>query len=483
MLKDMKIMNLESEFCNESGVYYEKPFCGFDCECVNEYNRQYEDRTHELLHAYARTPNEEPISEQEVQNHFLMNGFTELILKVTDECNLRCKYCVYSDHYPYTQDYGSSAMDLKTGISAVNHYMGLLVEQRKYLNKVPFIAFYGGEPLMNFELIRGVIEHVKDKYREIPVNYTITTNGLLLKNPDIVRYLKENKVIICLSLDGYRENHDRNRVNHNNAPTYNELIDIVERSFTDYPLIYSLCCIDYRTDMEKLYDHYMENDRISGGKIPHVLRISQISDIGTDYYKQFTAEERSAFIASLRNLESRYIGLAKRNEHNWLLDMLIGQELLRIFDRPRLGNRSGYFFINGACVPGEKIFVRPDGSFGICEKVGIDSLTIGNVETGLDYSLIVKRIKQLNAITKTKCANCELSMLCNVCYAQMTSLNEIGYTDQDCVLRKSGYIHRLQMIAEIENANPGYFKGRIRESIERNRNASLQNEALDIYLQ
>jgi uncharacterized protein len=373
-------------------------------------------------------------------------------------------------------------MDIKTGILAVNHYMDLVVEQRKYLNKIPFVAFYGGEPLMHFELIRGIIEHVKDKYRGIPVNYTITTNGLLLNNPDIVQYLRENKVIICLSLDGYQENHDRNRVKHNNAPTYNELIEIIDRCFLDYPLIYTLCCIDCRTDIEKLYNYYMKNDRISGGKIPHVLRISQISDIGTDYYKQFTAEERSSFIASMRNLELRYIELAKRNEHDWFLDMLIGQELLRIFDRPRFGNRSGYYYINGACVPGEKIFVLPDGSFGICEKVGLDALTIGDVDTGLDYSLIVKRIKQLNTITKAKCSNCELSMLCSVCYAQMTSLNEIGYTDQDCALRKIGYLHRLQMIDEIESSNPGYFMGRIRKSIEQNRNSTLQNEALDIYL-
>lgn len=146
--------------------------------------------------------------------------------------------------------------------------------------------------------------------------------GILLRDAEICRFLKKNNVIICLSLDGYGENHDRNRVKINDTPTYNEILSIVREHFGDYPLIYSLCCIDYKTDPVRLYEFYMKNDRIQGGEVPHLLRVSRINDTDTDYYSQFTQEDIERYVSGISKLEELYLKKIRDNEEDWFLDMI-----------------------------------------------------------------------------------------------------------------------------------------------------------------
>lgn len=442
------------------------------------YNIRYKRKLENAFNGYVRESSLS-VNHENIQSYFKMNGLTELILKTTDECNLRCKYCVYSDHYPYTSKYSTNRMQLPIAIKAVDYYLDLVLQQGNFITgKRPFIAFYGGEPLLNFKLIQGTIDHIKEKYPGIEVNYTITTNGLSLQNPEISNYLKSNNVILCLSIDGYEENHDRNRLKVNGGSTFKEIEKIISDFFAEYPFIYSLCCIDYRTDLKKLFEHYMANDRINGGHIPHLLRVSQIFDIGTDYYDQFTESDKKSFISGLQWLEDLYIKLAKNGHENWFLDLMIGQEFMRLYDRPKFSKGSGYYYLNSCCLPGEKIYVYPNGDFGICEKVGIEDLVIGNVETGLDFKVITNIINTMNRLMYSQCKDCGISSLCTVCYAQLTSTNEIGFSESMCENRKKSIFHKLSTIFEIEAKNPQYFKEKVQRIVERNLNAQDTKEAL-----
>lgn len=162
-----------------------------------------------------------------IKQYLEVNGFTELILKTTEECNLRCKYCIYSEHYSYTVTYSFNKMEFEVAKKAVDLYLHKVLKQKNFynINRTPCIAFYGGEPLLNFSLIEKVIKYIKEIYPQLECVYTITTNGLLLRDKVISDFLKENNVVICLSLDGYKENHDRNRLTYNNNPTYDEIIN------------------------------------------------------------------------------------------------------------------------------------------------------------------------------------------------------------------------------------------------------------------
>lgn len=283
-------------FDNNNGIIYEDlTSSNSDNTRIKEYNEMYLQNLRKSLAVFENL-NLHDITVDEIANYYEESGFTELIFKMTDACNMRCKYCIYSEHYPDTLTYGNDYISTEIVMKAIDEYMGYIIKLKKNIpDKVPFIAFYGGEPLMAFEVIKEAINYVEEKYSDLNTQYTITTNGILLKNKEICNYLKSKNVIICLSFDGYKENHDRNRILSSNQPSYDQLISIITDNFQEYENIYSLCCIDTRTDLVKLYDFYKQNDRMSGGIIPHVLRFSFIFNQGSDYYNQFTKEEKEKF--------------------------------------------------------------------------------------------------------------------------------------------------------------------------------------------
>ncbi|ANW99895.1 hypothetical protein CSTERTH_13090 [Thermoclostridium stercorarium subsp. thermolacticum DSM 2910] len=483
MKKEAVVLNsLPYYFLDDYGILIEDlEIKGEASEAYIEYNRRYlENLNNELLPFYAKEM-PDVVNEEKLENYYRAQGFTELILKVTEKCNFRCKYCVYSDYYPYTTSYGSADMTFETAKKAIDLYMKQVERQRYFvLNKIPFIAFYGGEPLLNFELVKDVIEYVKTQYGDYNVIFTVTTNGLPLEDQQIANFLKKHNVIICLSLDGYPENHDRNRIRADGRPSYDTILSIIHKSFLDYPLIYTLCCIDYRTDLFKLYDFYNNNDRINGGNIPHLLRISRIFDIGTNYYDQFTLEERTAYIKSFKELEKKYIELAISDKSDWFLDLLIGQEILRVYDRLRFAKNQGFYLINGCCIPGEKIFVQPNGLIGICEKVCFD-LSIGDVDSGINLKSVAEIINKMNKLLYFSCKECSLSSLCSICYAYMLTPDEIGVSENECCNRRSSFIHSLSVIQKIESENKGFFERKISEIIRKNKEAQL-SQLLDILL-
>jgi len=328
--------------------------------------------------------------------------------------------------------------------------------------------------LLNFSLIEKTIKYVKEKYPQLECLFTITTNGLLLRDKFISNFLKENNVFICVSLDGYKENHDRNRVTYNNNTTYDEITRIIDTNFKKYPFIYSLCCIDYKTDLIELYKFYKENDRAEGGNIPHLLRINFINDLETNYFDSFSDEDRKNFSENYNKLIDRYIELSQNGKSDWFLDLFIGQEILGFYDRLRFDKNSRFYFVRGACIPGDKIYVLSDGTYSICEKVCIDGLKIGHVSTGLNYDSIFEIITKFNETLISKCGLCNISSLCNVCYAHLINENELGITNKQCINKYSYFIKLIKIIEEIEKINPTFFEKKINETCIKNNKSKIE---------
>lgn len=461
---------VEYIYDNKYGIIYEDVY-----ECNKEYMKNFEKNLEEIFgNNYKKEINKETLIE-----YYEENGFTELIFKMTDACNMRCKYCIYSEHYPSTLSYGKDYIKIETVKKAIDYYISKVKNQAKIVaKKKPFIAFYGGEPLMAFEVIKEAIEYTKNKYNDVDIHFTITTNGLLLKKKEIAEFLKKNNVIVCLSLDGYKENHDRNRVGINNKASYDELMEIIKNNFSDYSNIYTLCCIDKRTDLFKLYNFYKKNDRLEYGDIPHVLRISYIFNQESDYYEQFTKEEEEKFALQYKELKDKYIELAIRNEKDWFLDLLVGQEFLRIVDRIKFNSAISLYGKSGCCVPGDKIFVYQDGKYGICEKVCIDGIDIGNVEQGLDIDKIINYMKIYDKATGKKCKDCQISQLCSLCYVNLNKAGELALDKGYCERQKKYVINIFKDIMYIEERNPGYWKRKINEYAKNN----LKNNSIESVL-
>ena len=69
------------------------------------------------------------------------------------------------------------------------------------------ISFFGGEPLLSFELIKKIVDYIESYYSDYLVHYMITTNGTLITK-EIAEFMEENKFDIMISIDGTQEQHD-----------------------------------------------------------------------------------------------------------------------------------------------------------------------------------------------------------------------------------------------------------------------------------
>lgn len=151
------------------------------------------------------------------------NNLQQLTLNVTEICNFRCGYCVYSDHYKNYRSHSQKKMSWEVAKQAIDYAMNHISYREK--NNLPFaISFYGGEPLCNFKLIKKCVLYCNEKYNKKNIEYNMTTNGSLI-NEKIAKFLCDNKFNIVISIDGPQYIHDRYRKTVNNLTTYNLVIN------------------------------------------------------------------------------------------------------------------------------------------------------------------------------------------------------------------------------------------------------------------
>jgi len=113
-----------------------------------------------------------------------------LILYITNQCNLNCSYCF---------------VDKSEEVMKIQTYKKIFEE---YKEKINSITFFGGEPLLQFELIKQIIEYnEKNNYR---YNYIINTNGINIDN-NIIELCKKNNILLNISLDGNKKSNSKNR--------------------------------------------------------------------------------------------------------------------------------------------------------------------------------------------------------------------------------------------------------------------------------
>lgn len=411
---------------------------------------------------YRDIPSSSPIPEPsppEISTYLTRHGFKELLLNVTESCNLRCAYCVFSSAYPDTFITTKRMMSQDTAFKAVDYYLGMaseVIKRNPYSR--PVIGFYGGEPLLNLSLIKSVIEHVKETC-DCEVFYTITTNGTLL-NDEAVDYLVTNEVSICLSLDGPPEEHDRLRIFADGKGSANQVIRNIKRFRQRYPAYQRtliLSTYDWGTSLKKVNEFFSSE----GDKLPFVAKASPVSPLFTNYYDRYDGETVARFrqeISELRDLYRNRI-IAGDLSANRYLDALIGSfprilKVRSVIEQPQLP----YLPCVGACVPGDKIFVDVDGDYHICEKMN-PNFPIGNVETGLDTEKICDVITGYQNAVLSKCRICPISRICFGCYFQFAANNKFCSPAQNnCSQRISTLREELSYAYSILEENQVAFQ-------------------------
>jgi len=160
-----------------------------------------------------------------LENYQRLLGNPELKLMYlisTDYCNLRCKYCFIEGNYKTEK---RNFLDIETGKKWIDYFYENLKTQN------PLIIFYGGEPLLNQQVVVELIKYIrqKDKEKWTKTRIGINTNGTIFSKK-LARFFKENNVTLTISLDGPKELNDKIRFLENNKGVY----DVVAKNILNY---------------------------------------------------------------------------------------------------------------------------------------------------------------------------------------------------------------------------------------------------------
>lgn len=165
----------------------------------------------------------------------LQTRVCNLILQVTQNCNLRCEYCIYSGNYD-TRKHSNNRMSFEIAKKSID----FLIEHSKKRHKI-YIGFYGGEPLLEFSLIKKCIEYIEKVAVGKEIGYVMTTNATLFTD-EIIDYIVKHKFKLTISVDGPREIHNRSRIFANREEgSYDIMIKNVEKIHLKYPKYYQEC--------------------------------------------------------------------------------------------------------------------------------------------------------------------------------------------------------------------------------------------------
>lgn len=148
---------------------------------------------------------------------YCMQGTALHIFAVTNKCNLDCVYCQAHSKSSML----NSSMSIEIGKKAIDF---ALQSPNKHLT----FEFQGGEPLLNFDVIKEMINYSKNINNDKEIEYTIVSN-LIDMDEEKLQFLLENDVHICTSLDGPREVHNNNRPCRNGQGSYDIVIEKIKK--------------------------------------------------------------------------------------------------------------------------------------------------------------------------------------------------------------------------------------------------------------
>ena len=358
---------------------------------------------------------EETISDAMIE-YYLNNKLKMLSLQLTQRCNFRCSYCMFTNSID-NRSHSNKRMAIETAFSAID-FFSKRVSDSKSVN----IGFYGGEPLLEFNTIKECVSYAKNKLKGKPLTFSITTNASLLTE-SIMEYFVANDVNVLVSLDGPKEIHDYNRKNcFDGAGTFDLVFSNLKRllsnsTFKNYISINAVINPSY--SFEKYNDFFFLSD------FENVTIYSPIVSLPKERSPLFSKQ----FFNSMKF--DKYLHMINMTEHKEIAKFSISapykESLRNVYEvlktkttLPKKRNHSG------PCMPGNKrTFVTVDGMFLPCEKVSECNPNnyIGSIKSGFDIHSIRKIMNSTSCI-KDKCRKCWAIRFCDVCAKIANSNND-----------------------------------------------------------
>lgn len=373
-----------------------------------------------------------------------VKDLNHVIFETTQECNLECKYCVYaSQRYLYQRTPSSQSLNFETARKTLDYIKKIIYGRN---DRELAIGFYGGEPLLNYQMIKQIVKYSRNIFKNWKLNFSMTTNGTLLTEK-IIRFLIDNLFFLRISLDGPIENHDAKRVFPTGKGSFQQVIknmNKIKKINEEYfKKVFLAVVISKDLPLEKTVDFFKNNELVK--HLP--MRISFVNEKDNDYYKYFPYNQQK-FIQSRKNFYDSVIE-KKRNKIELLpIESSFIDQIKRLTS---YNVKKRIFFTTAAtCFFDNRLFVDVNGRFHVCERVN-QSFSIGGVESGFNYAGMSQMIKEFSELIKTNCLDCEANYLCERCFANFARDGRFELNHELCRRVKSQMKNMLENILQLQN--------------------------------
>lgn len=396
---------------------------------------------------------EHPASD--ILDAYLDNNLSHLILQVTQNCNLRCEYCVYSGGY-LTRGHSNKEMSWNVAKKG----MDFLIDHSGYQEELS-VGFYGGEPLLNIELIKKCVEYMHKEAVGKKVRFSMTTNATLLSGK-LVDFLVKEKFSITVSLDGPKNIHDEYRkfAGQKEKGSFDVMMKNLENIREKYPQFYKKnilfnTVLDPKRSFKCVNDYIYSEDFLQ----ENIFLSSLVSEnykkdkpkIDDKFIEEQQYEIFKLMLYKLGKLDEKDISKIMLNYFDKLWKDCKRKRGLRRDELPFKWHHSG------PCIPGGlRLFLNAYGEFYPCERVSETNelCKIGNIDEGLDKKKIDTILNIEKIETACSCKECWNYSHCSICAAclvdgndadeQLQRCESLKYNEEEdmkdiCVLQELGY--------------------------------------------
>lgn len=349
----------------------------------------------------------------EVLINYLERKVRMITLQVTQQCNLRCDYCVYSGGYE-NRIHGYKKMNYDIAKKSIDFYLEHSIDSEVFV-----VGFYGGEPLIEFELIKKCVSYIESVSEGKELLLSMTTNGTLL-NEEIVSFLEEHNFSLLISLDGPREVHDKNRkFAFNSCGTFDIVMENVNMIKSKFPKYYKKitfnAVMDQTNDfscINKFFTNYetIKNVNLTVSKINNNYAKYEITET-EDFHCKMGYEYFKLLLSKAVLIDDKYVSKIVLKDYEYL--QRVYKQLQPTEELPKKGHHGG------PCIPGvQRLFVNVEGDIFPCERVSefSDSMNIGNISRGFNLDKI-RHILNIGKLSEDSCKNCWAFRFCILCAA------------------------------------------------------------------
>ena len=324
----------------------------------------------------------------------------KITLSLTHRCNLSCRYC-------YSGRAVKKDMLFTTAKRIVDFAMNITPPRQRIE-----VCFFGGEPLLRFDLIKQITTYIREQEKETsPVYLSITTNGTLLTQ-SILDFFRKEHIDLCISIDGPKHVHDLNRCHKNGRGSFSKVVKNLSKaaeqiSSVQVNAVYGPETVNFLPETVSFFTQ---------------LGISAIH-LNPNICALWTESTYSNLQKIYMQIANHYIQ-SYRDAKGIAINLIDSKVILFL---------KGGYKTEDLCGMGETEWgFAPSGNIYPCERfIGEDddySLCLGNIDTGLDIARRCSLLKQRGNHNE-ECKTCDFKKYC-MNWCGCTNYHMTGHTDQ-----------------------------------------------------